>query len=330
MKIRFVSLAGVVALTVLAGLPLFGGFTGQAQLQETEAVVEPPVLDALEGDSEVAVIVSLKRPDLALGIPDVSELRGITAERQARVLSALTADEFQVTWQYEVIPALAGMITATRVEKLRSHGDVLRIYIPPVFSLDLSESVPLIRADEVHALGIDGTGVTVAVLDSGIDTDHPDLQDDIAGEECWLVDPESFPWPCPNGQVTQSGPGAAEDDLGHGTRVAGVITSDGNVAPVGVAPKAKIFAYKVCDANNQCPSANALAAFDDLLFNHLGEFASLNMSFGIATYGPGHCDDANFDMTFALSIVRATGTLPFASTGNQALKAAMKLPACIR
>jgi subtilisin family serine protease len=94
----------------------------------------------------------------------------------------------------------------------------------------LTESVPLANADDVHALGFDGTGVDIAVIDTGIDTDHPDLVDNLIGEECRLASGG-----CPTGGTSGSGPGSAEDDNGHGSHVSGIITSGGVVAPLGVA-----------------------------------------------------------------------------------------------
>ena len=47
---------------------------------------------------------------------------------------------------------------------------------------------------------------------------------------------------CPNGLNTQTGAGAARDDNGHGTNVAGIVTGNGTNAPVGIAPSTKVVA----------------------------------------------------------------------------------------
>lgn len=76
-----------------------------------------------------------------------------------------------------------------------------------------------------------GDGVRVAVLDTGVDLDHPDLrQNVVAGFN--MVDPSAQPW----------------DDNQHGTHVAGIIAAENNqIGMVGVAPGAKIIPVKVLD-----------------------------------------------------------------------------------
>ena len=81
--------------------------------------------------------------------------------------------------------------------------------------------------------GIDGTGIKIAVIDTGVDFNHPDL----------------FGWG-PDGKVIGGYNFIEENQLpmdtnGHGTKVAGIIAADGNT--LGVAHKAKILAYKVSE-----------------------------------------------------------------------------------
>lgn len=97
----------------------------------------------------------------------------------------------------------------------------------------IENSLPYIGTEIPRMEGMDGTGIKIAVIDTGVDFNHPDL----------------FGWG-PDGKViggynfiqpTQ----LPMDTNGHGTKVAGIIAADGNV--LGVAPKAKILAYKVSE-----------------------------------------------------------------------------------
>ncbi len=101
-----------------------------------------------------------------------------------------------------------------------------------------------INADDVWALGYTGSGITVAVLDTGIDTNHPELFDSIAGGQGF-------------GYTTY------EDDNGHGTHVSGIITANGVDANAkGVAPDAKVWMAKVCNASGSCYYSDIAAAIE--------------------------------------------------------------------
>ena len=80
--------------------------------------------------------------------------------------------------------------------------------------------------------------VQIAVLDTGIDTDHPDLQANIA----WTYD--------------ATGSGSVEDVIGHGTFVSGIIAADDNdIGIKGIAPNADLYVIKVIDDHDAGVSA---------------------------------------------------------------------------
>jgi subtilisin len=88
-----------------------------------------------------------------------------------------------------------------------------------------------------------GVGVTVAVLDTGVLTSHPDLTRRV--KQC--VDFSQAKSPVVEGKCA--------DGNGHGTHVAGIIAADGgadNKGIVGVAPEAELFAFKVCGNSGSC------------------------------------------------------------------------------
>lgn len=98
---------------------------------------------------------------------------------------------------------------------------------------EIPYGVKQLQAPEIWEQGEKGKGVVVAVLDTGIDVNHPDLKDNIIGGR----------------NFTPEGSYKNFDDLnGHGTHVAGTIAAieNGN-GVVGVAPEAKILACKVLD-----------------------------------------------------------------------------------
>jgi len=103
--------------------------------------------------------------------------------------------------------------------------------IKAIKPMDLADNAA-IRATDVWLLGYTGKGRIVAILDSGVDKTHPELSSDILG-----------------GFNLVKGTVNITDDLGHGTAMAGIITSDGINEPAsrGIAPDAKIIMGKVCD-----------------------------------------------------------------------------------
>lgn len=101
-----------------------------------------------------------------------------------------------------------------------------------------------------HTTG--GTGITVAVLDTGVDKTHPDLRDRIADCRDYT-----------GNDVTH---GACTDENGHGTHVAGIVLADGGpngTGIYGVAPDAKLYAYKICTDQGSCRSGDLRDALTD-------------------------------------------------------------------
>ncbi len=95
------------------------------------------------------------------------------------------------------------------------------------------KGVSLIQAPEIWEESNQGEGVVVAVIDTGIDTDHPDLKDQIIGGRNFTTD-------------FNGNPDMFEDNNGHGTHVSGTIAASLNHdGVVGVSPKAKILSLKV-------------------------------------------------------------------------------------
>ena len=103
----------------------------------------------------------------------------------------------------------------------------------PQVNTYLERSGPFIGTDLPKFEGIDGKGIKVAVIDTGVDFNHPDLLG--WGEDGKVIGGYNF--------IQTNQPPL--DINGHGTQVAGVIAADGEI--VGIAPKAKILAYKVSE-----------------------------------------------------------------------------------
>ncbi|CCH17672.1 S8 family peptidase [Micromonospora lupini] len=130
---------------------------------------------------------------------------------------------------------LAGTPTARATTAApRLGGGIAHVWLDGRVHPTLEHSVPQIGAPTAWAAGRDGSGVQVAVLDTGVDATHPDL----AGR---IAEAQDF-----------SGSGSARDGHGHGTHVAATIAGSGAASAglrKGVAPGARLLVGKVLDDN---------------------------------------------------------------------------------
>ncbi|GAA4594361.1 hypothetical protein GCM10023107_30210 [Actinoplanes octamycinicus] len=131
----------------------------------------------------------------------------------------------------------------------------------------------------------DGSGITVAVIDSGVDARHPDLAGQVLpGLD--LVDGKG------NGDT---------DAVGHGTTVSGIIAGRGDdtVGVVGIAPKAKILPIRVLDADNRYDDALIVAKGLRWAVDHGARV--VNLSLGGSANSPALA--AALDYAFAKDVV---------------------------
>jgi subtilisin family serine protease len=312
--------------------------------QAAQSKIGPGVREAIQTDRQAAVMIAFDvqgQPGLnSRGPVNLGLLRRNIAAAQNGLKAKITNSEFRIGRQFDAVPAMSGMLVSEQgLDKIARHPSVIRVYLDLGGAGTLANSVPFIGADQRQALGNDGEGVVVAVLDTGADTDHPDLADDIGslqacfGDNNSSIDGVGF---CPNGSDRQTGAGAAEDDAGHGTHVSGIVSSAGTVSSPGVAPGANIIPIKVMD---NCTFAGCFYAFSEIvaawnyIINNNTSGANLgiqviNMSLGTGTRYAGNCD-ANFPAAAAaVATLRSIGITPFASSGNNSATT-MGAPACL-
>jgi minor extracellular serine protease Vpr len=244
----------------------------------------------------------------------------LKAERDAFKANA-AADGVKLTERYSYDSLWNGLsvsVAPTQVAALRSVPGVKAVYpvetlsLPPSESagnnsIDLKNAVGLTGADIAQTeLGLDGSGVTIAIMDSGLDYTLPEFGGcfgpgckvrggfDLVGDSYNATPgpafqpvphPDADPLPCdPNVADQAEVLGAGASDAAHGTHVAGIAAADGrghtaDGEVVGVAPGALLLAYRVFGCNGGTDSDVMVHAMELALADHAD---ILNMSIGAA------------------------------------------------
>ncbi|MGD8499366.1 MAG: right-handed parallel beta-helix repeat-containing protein, partial [Phycisphaerales bacterium] len=212
------------------------------------------------GQEKVDVIITLVDPAEIRAATNwdsqqsVSVLRAEIADRQSAVLSSFAVDEFSLKYRYENLSAISGEVTADGLDKLLDDPKVAHIEpVRRVYPM-LAQSLPLANALEVRQ-SYDGTGIAIAIADSGVDYTHPMLGGGgfpntkvIGGYDTAMNDRDPMPVVEP-----------------HGTACAGIAAGSLGVFGDyigGVAPNAKIYALKIGTDAGALTTNAALAAWD--------------------------------------------------------------------
>jgi hypothetical protein len=312
----------------------------QAQaLSDGQEKVGPGITQLLQVEGSAYIVVALVTPAAMNRVPLVlDEIKDEINAQQTAVLAAVNEDDFNLSHQFQAVPALAGTINSRRgLDELAAHPYVAKIDLDVGGTGHLAQSVPLIGADGWQQGGNLGAGVVVAVLDSGIDADHPDLAASLIYEACFLDNDGSINGIglCPNGSDRQFGPGAAADGAGHGTHVSGIVAARGMQHAPGVAPGADIVSVKVLDNSSFSGSFYSfleIVAALDFIIDERPDVQLINMSLGTNALFAGDCDAStswNMAGAAAINTLRSLGVTSFASSGNNGSGTHMSSPACL-
>lgn len=290
-----------------------------------EDTIAPEVRRELADTGQAGVIITFHDP-VPTNADDATRRAAVT-QLQNNLVATLPG--FELIYRYTYIPALAGTITTAHLGALDSKPYVKRVEYNFPVQASLAEARQLIDANSVYNLGYTGASVRVAILDTGIDTDHPDLQGAIVAQRCYNSTPP--PFNCPPADTATSP--NAEDEHGHGTNVAGIIASRGNVSPRGIAPGTEIVAVRVLNQFAAGTVADMVAGLDYV--RGLGGPGSpnhvhiVNISIGSATTYAGTCDTAVPSLANAVSQLTAQGTVIIAASGNSGSLGGISAPGCL-
>lgn len=265
---------------------------------------------------------------------------------------AADSDSPKIVYSYkDIFNGVALSIKGTDVDDLLSSGVVKRIHNNDIVTVEppvddektkdsneitpfMMDSVPFLGIDDLHKEGLDGKGIKVGVLDTGIDYNHPDLTNvykgfraengdaknqDINSTIGWdYIDGDADPMEATYNDWLASGE-PEFNSIGnpyytaHGTHVSGTIAgtgenSEAEISVLGVAPKVELYSYRVLGKYGSGSTAGIIAAIEKSVKDGMDV---INMSLGSSgNNGP-------FDsLVTAVNNATLAGVVTVISNGN--------------
>jgi len=299
----------------------------------------------------VRVIVGLDvptRPVGQLARAERSEQKSRIKGRQQEFLNRYAAPGDQNSTAFDYIPFVAIELNEAALTAIRFDPSVKSIEEDVADSPALGESTAVIGAPPVWNTGFDGTGRTIAIIDSGVHKNHTFLAGKVVSEACYsqTVTGTSVTL-CPWDEQSSTDPGSGMNcdptlnGCAHGTHVAGIAA--GTSATIkGVAPGANLIAIQVFsrfDSPSSCGSAgtpcilsyvsNQVSGLERVLaLSETIDIDVVNMSLGGGQYFE-NCDDVQSARKAAIDNLRSMNIATTVSSGNSGYTNATSAPACI-
>lgn len=221
-------------------------------------------------------------------IPVIISYRDVTqysASLAIRIQQAVSSKTFRRSFRN--IPAIALSMTRDQIKEALKDPMIEQIELDGVMKKAMDGAKRSFGVDSVRAqFGFDGNrdtlltyttnDVVVAIVDTGIDTDHPDLKNKVLFFKDFIKN-RTAPY----------------DDEGHGTFVSGVIAGTGkiNKALAGVAPGAALVVFKVLDSSGSGQISDGIAAVDEAI-SRKSQFNIRVLNLSLAVPGSSNGRDA--------------------------------------
>jgi subtilisin family serine protease len=329
-----------------------------APARDAAMTAERDVLDSLlalaKREGTAPVLIEVMTASLVaegrLGSAAIRAQRDRIARAQSRALAAAPRGTLRRVHRFASLPLVAARATPAGLRALAESPWVGRLGRDLPLFPSLAFSVPLIRADEVHAAGYGGQGTAVAVIDSGVDRDHPffagpDGESRVVAEACF-----SEGGLCPSGGTEELGVGAGVHCEGlanchHGTHVAGIAAGGFVDMPAfagsGVAPDADLISVMVASelGDADCPGTARCIYFatSDIMKGiewvyeqrQQHAIAAINLSLGSGAYAEPCNVVEGVHWNLAMLHLRSVGIAVVAATGNDGFDDAIHFPACV-
>lgn len=314
-------------------------------------------LQDVSGNKEISVIVHLSEKPVALeqGITEVKgkkfsnsrskEVRANVKAQQNKVKKQLSTNKIQITQGYTFDTVLNGFAATLKAndlpELLKIDGVTLvepdaTVYAQEETNDDeeditnsseatIENSNQFLGIEKLWNEGFEGQGIKVAVLDTGIDADHPEFEGIYKGGKNFIPNSTTYSKTRTEDDASETLPSerpekAAEFNAdgssfytSHGTHVAGTIAAIGanEYGIKGLAPKVDLYAYRVLGAYGSGSTSGIIKAIDTAVIEKMDV---INLSLG----GGANTEiDAG---SFAINNAMMAGTISVIATGNSGNK----------
>ncbi|MFU8767122.1 MAG: S8 family serine peptidase [Candidatus Methanoperedens sp.] len=297
-----------IALVVLV-LIITSSFSMQTEAANDKTA--PVVKSRMAESGSVAVIIIMKDQPSAstrsLSKGDAISSMKVQASGSQKSLNALLKEEkgdAKDVKQFWIVNAIAVKASPGLIKKIAARDDVERIELDGELRIlegfsarvsqgqvdNATDEIKHINATGVWEFGIDGTGINVSVVDTGINASHPDFSGRVIG---WV-------------DFVRGDDALSYDDNGHGTHVAGTVAGNGSGGTAtGVAPNVSLFSVKVLN-NSGSGYSSAIISGIEWSINNKANLISLSLGSEVES-------DA---ITSALNNAIDAGVVVVAAAGN--------------
>ncbi|MBE0596390.1 MAG: S8 family serine peptidase, partial [Desulfuromonadales bacterium] len=276
----------------------------QRSLQIASAAETIPIIVTFAAEADLRQVQKQAKTQRRTGVVKALRETADLSQRQVGELLKGRGKKFQELW---IVNGLALDASPELIAQLAARPEVAAIELdgtielPQVLPSQLSTvewNIAAVRAPDLWSRGFTGQGVTIAILDSGVDLTHPDLQ------SRWLGGSSGWYDPYRNTTVPY-------DLDGHGTLVAGVVVGGAaGGSAIGVAPGARWIAAKIFRDDGLAVNSQILASLQWLLAGGVADV--VNNSWGFEQV-PGACDNT---FRTAVQNLKAAGVAMIFSAGN--------------
>ena len=310
------------------------------------------LIEKASSKQSVRVIVGVRsafQPEGKMSQAQADNQRANIKQAQTNLLGKLGAFEVKEIKQFEFMPFVVMEVDAAALMEMKNLTEVTSVEEDELLAPSLEASTAVIGAPQAWNDGFSGANRTIAVLDTGVDKNHPFFGGRVVSEACYSTTDasEGATSSCPGGaaQSTATNSGlncdvnVAEGCM-HGTHVAGIVGGrNNNLGRYGVARDVNLIAVQVFSmfSGANCDGGTCTLSFTSDQIRGLERVYALRNNYTIdavnVSIGGGkftaNCDAEKAAYKAAIDNLRSANIATIIASGNSGYSDGLAAPACI-